>query len=368
MVSKINQNANPGTTSSSPESSGRNPSFSERDGTSVPGEITVDGLSLIRTGLAGGNISTRAQEIMLKSWREGTQKQYRVYLQKWISFCRGRHTDPVQLTVAAAVDFLTELLDSGLGYSGLNTARCALSTFTVLEGNISIGSHPLVKRFLKAAYQIRPSFPRYQFMWDTSIVLTYLRDLPPVQEISLKTLTLKLTMLCALVTGQRCQSLHLMNLEQLFMGPEFCKFVINDIVKQSAPGRTQPELVIPIFQVEPKLCVYTCLCEYIKRTKPLRGEETRLFISYIKPHKWVSKDTIARWVKIVMQQAGVDERLFKPHSTRAASTSKAFCANVPLASIIKAGSWKSECVFRKFYNKPIESAQDFAQSILTSND
>ena len=110
------------------------------------------------------------------------------------------------------------LLDSGLGYSGLNTARCALSTFTVLEGNISIGSHPLVKRFLKAAYQIRPSFPRYQFMWDTSIVLTYLRDLPSVQELSLKTLTLKLTMLRALVTGQRCQSLHLMNWNSCLCG------------------------------------------------------------------------------------------------------------------------------------------------------
>ena len=92
-------------------------------------------------------------------------------------------------------------------------------------------------------------------MWDTSIVLTYLRDLK-VQEISLKTLTLKLAMLRALVTGQRYQSIHLMNLEQLFMGPEFCKFVINDIVKQSGPGRTQPELVIPIFHAEPKLCVF----------------------------------------------------------------------------------------------------------------
>ena len=195
--------------------------------------------------------------------------------------------------------------------------------------------------------------PRYQFMWDTSIVLNYLRDLPSLQDIKLKTLTLKLIILCALVTGQKCQSIHLMNLEQMFIGPEFCKFVINDIVKQSAPGRAQPELVIPVFPAEPKLCVCTYLREYIKRTEPLRGEETRLFISYIRPHKWVSKDTIARWVKIVMQQAGVDERLFKPHSTRAASTSKAYCANVPLASIIKAGSWKSDCVFQKLYNKPI---------------
>ena len=70
----------------------------------------------------------------------------------------------------------------------------------------------------------------------------------------------------------------------------------------------------------------------------------------LRPHKWVTKDTIARWVKIVMQQAGVDEHLFKPHSRRAASTSKGYCANVLLASIIKAGSWKSGCVFQKFYN------------------
>ena len=99
--------------------------------------------------------------------------------------------------------------------------------------------------------------------------------------------------------------------------------------------------------------MYTYLREYIKRTEPLRGEEPRLFITFIRPHKWVSKDTIDRWVKIMMQQAGVDERLFKPHSTRAASTSKAYCANVPLASIIKAGSWKSDWNFQKFYNKPI---------------
>lgn len=215
MVSQNNQNADSTTSSSSSESSGCQPAFSNRDGTSAS-ESTVDGLSLIRTGLAGGGISTRAQEIMLKSWREGTQKQYRVYLQKWISFCSGRHTDPIQPTVANVVDFLTELLDSGLGYSGLNTARSALCTFIVLEGNISIGSHPLVKRLLKAAFQIRPSFPRYQFMWDTSIVLAYLRDLPSLEDIDLKTLTLKLVMLCALVTGQRCQSIHLMNLEHMF--------------------------------------------------------------------------------------------------------------------------------------------------------
>ena len=60
----------------------------------------------------------------------------------------------------------------------------------------------------------------------------------------------------------------------------------------------------------------------------------------------------------MMQPAGVDERLFKPHSIRTASTSKAWC--------VKAGSWKSDCVFKKFYNKPIDPDQDFGQAILAS--
>ena len=67
-----------------------------------------------------------------------------------------------------------------------------------------------------------------------------------------------------------------------------------------------------------------------------------------------------------MQQAGVDERLFKPHSTRAASTSKEFCANVPLASIIKAGTVGRASVSSG--NSTTNPARDFAQSILTSND
>ena len=140
-------------------------------------------------------------------------------------------------------------------------------------------------------------------MWDTSIVITYLRDLPPVQEISLKTLTLKLAMLCALVTGQRCQSIHLMNWEQLFMGTISSRNNTAGIDYTYFSRRTKA------------VCIHLFMWEYIKRTKPHRGGETRLFISYIKPHKWVSKDTIARWVKIVMQQAGLEERLFKPHST-----------------------------------------------------
>ena len=46
-----------------------------------------------------------------------------------------------------------------------------------------------------------------------------------------------------------------------------------------------------------------------------------------------------------MQKAGVDTTIFKPHSTRTASTSKACYCNVSLPVIMKAASWSSDCVF-----------------------
>lgn len=65
-----------------------------------------------------------------------------------------------------------------------------------------------------------------------------------------------------------------------------------------------------------------------------------------------------------MQQAGIDTTEFKPHSTRAASTSGAQGNAVPLKTILTAVGWKSDCVFAKYYNKPLES-KSFPKGVLT---
>ena len=46
-----------------------------------------------------------------------------------------------------------------------------------------------------------------------------------------------------------------------------------------------------------------------------------------------------------MQKAGVDTTVFKPHSTRVASASKARSCNVQLPAVMKAASWSSDCFF-----------------------
>ena len=365
LVSQINKTSSAVPSATSQSSQHCTPALQLRKGTSIGGEVSTDGMSLIRESLRNKGISERTQELILQSWREGTQKQYRTYLQRWTTFSSGRDIDPIQPTISEVIDFLTELFDSGLGYSGLNTACCALSSVIHLDDNRTVGSHPLVNRFLKAAFINRPSIPRSQSVWDPTRVLTYLKTLPPLGSISLKELTHKLVMLTALVTGQRCQSFHLMDLSSMQQNADHYKFIIQDFVKQSAPGRKQPELILPVFPADCRVCVYSVLSEYIKCTAPLRGGETRLFISFVKPHQAVSRDTISRWIKNVMIKSGIDVGVFKPHSTRAASTSKANACQVPIDLILKAASWKGDCTFRKFYNKPfVDDVSYFGQAVL----
>ncbi|CAB4019063.1 Gag-Pro-Pol poly [Paramuricea clavata] len=115
---------------------------------------------------------------------------------------------------------------------------------------------------------------------------------------------------------------------------------------------------------DPRLCIVTHLNAYKEKTKSLRGVDSKLFFSYVKPHKAVSKDTISRWIRTVMMNAGLDVTIFKPHSTRSAATSKATQACVPIQDILKQAGWSNHRKFDRFYNKPVRKESSFAESVL----
>ena len=122
------------------------------------------------------------------------------------------------------------------------------------------------------------------------------------------------------------------------------------ILNRAGQATKHPQLFWEHTQLNPSLCVCTCLKEYLKRTKPLRGTETKLFVSSTKPHKRVSRESLSRWIRTVMTSAGVDTTIFKPHSTRATATSKAKTASVPIQEILKTAGWSSSRCFDKFYD------------------
>ena len=96
----------------------------------------------------------------------------------------------------------------------------------------------------------------------------------------------------------------------------------------------------------------------------LHRTNTKLLLSIIKPFNPVSKDTLSKWVKFVLHQAGIDMDLFSPHSIRSASTSYAKNC-LPLDTILKAGGWRSMKTFTQYYDKPIETRDsNFAYNIL----
>ena len=90
------------------------------------------------------------------------------------------------MIVAQAINFLAELVKSGVCYSGVNTARSAISTILVISDSATFGTHPLAKRFLKSVLEQRASLQRYETIWDVSQVLNHLRSYAPVEKISLE--------------------------------------------------------------------------------------------------------------------------------------------------------------------------------------
>ena len=266
------------------------------------------------------------------------------------------------------VNFLAELLDLGLGYSAINTARSALSSIMNTSDRTTFGAHPLVCRFLRGVFVERPSLPRYKTIWDVNIVLKYLKQLHIDKDLTLRDLTLKLTMLLALLSGQRCQTLHLLNLEGMNLTAQQGTFRISEPIKTTKPGSKALQLKFVAYPADKQLCVVHHLGEYLERTKPLRGDCKQLLLSFQKPNRAVSTDTISRWLKLVLKHtAGIDITMFKAHSTRAASTSAAASGNIPLSTIMASAGWSNADTFSKFYNKPvITNEQNFGEALLQS--
>ena len=127
---------------------------------------------------------------------------------------------------------------------------------------------------------------------------------------TLKQLTLKMTMIMALVTAQRTQTLKLLSIEDMHVKPGEYSFRITSLLKQtSASGGRQRHLQPVLFRKydhDKGLCVFTLLEEYIARTVKLRGSCSQLLLCHAKPN------TISRWLKQFMTDAGIDTSVFKP--------------------------------------------------------
>lgn len=301
---------------------------------------------------------------MLASLTENTLKQYNCYLKQWYSFCHTNHYDIFKVTVFNVLDFLMTLFDHGSKYGTMNTAKAALSL--ILDSEVV--NNQLIKRFMSGVFKLRTPLPRYNCTWDPSLVLDYLSNWYPNENLSLELLTKKLTTILALVTAHRSQTLSLIRLGNIHKCDQ--RFIINitDQIKTSAVNRSQPTLYLPYFNERPSICPARVLECYLTLSAKKRSDDCDLLlISYKKPFKRVCSQTVSRWIKATLAECGIDTSIFKAHSTRHAATSAANRLGVSIDLIKRTAGWSgSSQTFAKFYNREVtvDSKEAFARSFL----
>lgn len=326
--------------------------------------------AIVRQVLSEQGLSSDVIDVIGRSWRDGTKTQYKGYIAAWTAFSCERQIPELSPSLANVLDFLQKIFTKGLqgqpvGYSTVNTARSALSTF-IMIGGIPVGQHPVVRRYLKGVFNIVPALPRYECTgnWDVNVVLDYLYSLGINSKLTLQMLTYKLVMLLCLLSGQRSQSIYMFDVRNMTLGPKASRaeFLIANVTKTSRPGQHNGTFEYVAFPANRRLCVVTVLIHYLERTLDARQGTKALLLTHSKPHGAASSDSIRRWVKKCLELAGIDTNIFKPHSVRGASTSFAARMNVSLDLIMRSAGWQRQSTFSKYYNFDVKA--NFGTKIL----
>lgn len=265
----------------------------------------------------------------------------------------------MQYNEVKVIEFLTELFQNGQSYNAINSARSALSAVLCSDREITIGNSSVVKRFMKGIFEIRPPNVKYKFIWDVNVVLNFLTNFYPLEDINLCYLTHKLCMLLALSSMQRVQTLQAIDIRNIYFRGKSVIIPIGKLLKQSNQKKNSFAIMLKVYE-DPSICVVETLKYYLKATKNIRKNTNQLLISYQKPHNAVSKDTVSRWLKTVLTEAGIDSEVFKGHSTRAASSSAAMRENIGIDEILRTAGWNNSKTFKTFYDKVIVEDDQFA--------
>ena len=286
----------------------------------------------------------------MDSWRDKTKTQYAVYHRRWNTYCVIKNIEPLNPKFNDVLSFLVTQFDLGLRYSALNSVRSALSCILPMFEGFSFGTHPTTLRLLKSFYNKRPPQARYTEMWNPDIVLDYLREKTPLDKLSLKELTLKFVMLFMLATCCRQQKLCLLKRSNIkFQSNGSVKIVIDELQKHSTRGKSLEVLTLKPFTEDRSICVVTNLKTYVSKTEQVSNAGDWLLCSFKPPYNKVGTQTIARWIKCTMQNAGIDVSIFKAHSTRGSSASHLAKMGTPLSEILDKGNWSHESTFKHFY-------------------
>ena len=329
-------------------------------------------MACLRRRYEDAGVSESAARLLLSSWRPSTSRHYDSAWGIWERWCSDHHRNPVSPTIGAMVNFWAEMFHRGQEYRSLNCYRSAFSSVLEPIGGFPVGQHPLVCQLLKGAFQLRPPPPKYSEFWSVDQVLSHICSWGPNSSLPLQKLSWKLAMLMALCSASRSSDLCHLSVNHMQHFPSRTVFLPMGLAKQSRPTHLPKEIAFAKFE-DPILCPIACLQQYLSVITAFRSSSEEGFnpnLSISRPHCPVVPSTIGRWQKSVLSSAGVDTSIFKTHSTRGASSSKATMDGVTLQTILSTADCSSAGTFKKFYCRKesrVQSRQEYSTAVLNTS-
>ena len=211
----------------------------------------------------------------------------------------------------------------------------------------------VLNKLLKTIHDDTPSMPRYTAIWDVNKVLTFISAM---RTDNIMLLSQKLATLLMLLSGNRVNMLTHMHITEgnMILTDEECSFRFTKALKHTRPGIKNDIMTFRSFKENISLCPVHTIMKYLQLRSVLCGD-SNLFIRTRPPYAAAHHDTIARWIKTTLKDAGIDTDIYKAHSCRHASTSAASIGGVSLKTIMGSASWSNDNTFYKHYKKEIDS-------------
>ena len=287
----------------------------------------------------------------------------KVYQGKWKAFvewCQSKQVVPEQATIPEIASFFHYLRKyKKISLSAVQGYRAALNQVFSLKG-MNLALSPEISMLFSHFKKSCPPREIRSPPWDVALVLNSLRGPPyePLRDAHMKDLTLKTVFLLALASSKRVGELHAISyrvshsvawkeVSFTFM-PEF-------IAKNQDPTKADPRFwsfSVPSLydfvggeEEEMVLCPVRAIRTYLKRTKHLRPEFKRLFVSTKDNPKPITKNSVSYWLKEVIRRAYELNHSSCPkakaHELRSVGTSLVFRKNLSINQVLQAGIWKS---------------------------
>ena len=140
----------------------------------LPEEIPVSCMENFWKSLQNEGFPEKVSKILLSYWRSSTAKQYESAWKGWSSWCSKEKVNPFATTIKHILSYLADLFHQGRQYRMIGVHRSAISSFHIPLEGVVVGQHPLVTKFMKGIFSLRPTKQRYFVTWNVNDVLQFL--------------------------------------------------------------------------------------------------------------------------------------------------------------------------------------------------